>query len=98
MHRLLLVVGMAWAAVPEDLVTSLPGWEGDIPFNMYSGFLTASPTKKLHYIFVESQGDPATDPIALWFNGGPGCSSLDGFLYEHGPFRFNEYDGEGTNI
>lgn len=40
----------------------------------------------LHYMFVESQNDPATDPLIIWFNGGPGCSSMLGWAQEHGPW------------
>lgn len=45
------------------------------------------------YRLVESQHSPETDPILLWLNGGPGCSSLGGFFTELGPFRVNE-DGQ----
>ena len=47
-------------------------------FDMYSGYLDVSATKKLHYWFVQSQNDPATDPVVVWMNGGPGCSSMEG--------------------
>jgi cathepsin A (carboxypeptidase C) len=64
------------------------------PFNYlaYSGYLEVSATKSLHYVMVESQSNPQTDPVLLWFNGGPGCSSLLGFFQEHGPYIID--DGE----
>jgi len=71
-------------------VTSVPGFTGDIPFDSYAGYFPVNDgDKMLFFWFVESQNDPANDPVVLWLNGGPGCSSFDGFVYEHGPFFFN---------
>jgi hypothetical protein len=58
----------------------------------YSGYLPldasvgcrAAVTRHMHYWFVTSENDPANDPVVLWLNGGPGASSVWGFLVENG--------------
>ncbi len=39
---------------------------------MYAGYINVDKTnnRNLYYWFVESQGNPATDPVILWLNGG----------------------------
>ncbi|KAH3763679.1 serine carboxypeptidase [Pelomyxa schiedti] len=78
---------VAWSAPNDHLITELPGID-NVTFAQYSGYVQvdSQTNKNLFYWFVESQRDPATDPVVLWMNGGPGASSLFGFFTEHGPF------------
>ncbi|XP_057519645.1 serine carboxypeptidase-like 20 isoform X2 [Amaranthus tricolor] len=87
---LFLCFTVSKSAPQNSLVTQLPGFSGTFPSKHYSGYVTIdeSHRKKLYYYFVESERNPSQDPVVLWLNGGPGCSSLDGFVYEHGPFNF----------
>jgi serine carboxypeptidase-like clade 1 len=89
-----LVLRLAAAAPQEHLVTRLPGFHGgassSFPSRHYAGYVTVdgASERSLFYYLVLSERDPAADPVVLWLNGGPGCSSFDGFVYEHGPFTF----------
>ena len=81
--------------IVEDLFNGI--YDKDI----YSGYLkTDIEGHELFYTFTPSQSNPEKDPILLWLNGGPGCSSLEGFISEIGPvvyshlqhsFILNEY-------
>ena len=79
-----------------DLVDDLPGY-GAPPAAQYSGFLDASastPGTMLHYWLALSPADDwASKPIVLWLNGGPGSSSILGFLQENGPLLTNRTGG-----
>ena len=81
-----VIVALATAAPAADEITSLPGWTGALPSKQYSGYISLPSGTNLHYWYVLSEKDPENAPTALWLNGGPGCSSLDGFMYEMGPF------------
>jgi carboxypeptidase D len=66
-------------------VTSLP----EVPFSvgeLYSGSMpisAADSSRELFFVFQPTIGDPV-DEVTIWLNGGPGCSSLNGFFEENG--------------
>jgi hypothetical protein len=74
------------------LLFKQPSLEYDPGFDQFSGYLTVSRQngRYIFYWYVESQGNPSTDPVVLWTNGGPGCSGLLGFGTEHGPFLIHK--------
>lgn len=91
----LVALGALESVGAEDFtpneITSMPGWTGDLPFKMHSGYLKGGETERLFYIYVEAEDvDPSEAPVTAWFNGGPGCSSFDGFWTENGPFEIQD--------
>lgn len=91
---LVALAGVASAAPEADRVTSLPGFPGPLPTEWFSGYLSFG-KKHLHYVLVESESKDPNAPLLLWMNGGPGCSSMDGLFYEHGPLLVDRF---GTSL
>ncbi|CAI9761189.1 unnamed protein product [Fraxinus pennsylvanica] len=73
----------------SDKIANLPG-QPKVSFQQYAGFITIDEKqdRAFFYYFVEAETEPASKPLVLWLNGGPGCSSVGaGAFCEHGPFK-----------
>lgn len=82
--RIYLAIG---SLVADYKVDSLPDVNFDIG-ELYSGLIPidASNTSRALFFMFQPTIGPPTDDITIWLNGGPGCSSLEGFFQENGRF------------
>lgn len=79
-----------------DLITSLPGLSFTPTFRQFSGYIPVSPTRNIHYWYIESSNNPANDPVVFWTNGkqhirgGERSQSKNKFLFESLVSKFIE--------
>ncbi|PUZ44439.1 hypothetical protein GQ55_8G097700 [Panicum hallii var. hallii] len=86
---LLCLFKLAFAA-ERNLVDSLPGYEGALPFRLETGYVNVDEENgaELFYYFIQSEDDPCRDPVLLWLTGGDRCTVFSGLAFEIGPVKF----------
>ncbi|TMW66292.1 hypothetical protein Poli38472_004057 [Pythium oligandrum] len=96
--RSLVSIGLVGLVVVAGVFIALTVFQGGSIVQHSTTFACDSSTQETGYIklankkddqyfywYVESRDDPATDPLVVWLQGGPGCSSVMAFLTENGP-------------
>ncbi|VEU22412.1 DEKNAAC103407 [Brettanomyces naardenensis] len=69
--------------IPESMIPEMHAGQLDLPLKNDTGL----------FFWRFGRQQTLTDDLVIWFNGGPGCSSMDGAMMEIGPFRPSDKDG-----
>ncbi|MDF1797147.1 MAG: hypothetical protein P1U63_11490 [Coxiellaceae bacterium] len=97
-----LVICLFFALFASNIIaakiTSIPQY-GLVDSPQYAGYasITDKACKKmdcpdspsLYYWLITSDSNYKSKPLIIWFNGGPGASSMFGTFMETGPYQFN---------
>ncbi|KAK1313407.1 Serine carboxypeptidase-like 3 [Acorus calamus] len=86
------------SASPSNVVKTLPGFDGPLPFELETGYIGVEEDSdvQIFYYFIKSERNAKEDPLLTWVSGGPYCSVLSGLAFGVGPLQFEikEYKGE----
>ncbi|KAL5520959.1 hypothetical protein ACEPAF_2962 [Sanghuangporus sanghuang] len=77
--------------IPDVNFDAGPSWAGLMPISN-----APNETRKLFFWFWPTNNASNGDDLLFWTNGGPGCSSLEGFLQENGPISWSWGQAEPT--
>nr|XP_017224283.1 PREDICTED: serine carboxypeptidase-like 12 isoform X3 [Daucus carota subsp. sativus] len=98
--NLLLLLLLSYSVHSRTIIENLPGFDGPLPFKLETGYTGIGERDdiQIFYYFVESERNPREDPVVIWIPGGPGCSTLRTFFYQHGPLKFNYMKSTGKKM